>query len=54
MRKIIFVKNIFSDSLKENGVVEKQIIIIELDDDKNASLRNRIELGKYIRKVTKK
>ena len=52
--KSFLLKNIFSDYLKENGVAEKQIIIIELDDDKNASLRNPIELGKYIRKVTKK
>ncbi len=44
---------IFTDYLIENNVPEENIILIELDDDKNAHLRNPIELGKYVRSITK-
>ena len=50
--KSYLLKEIFSKYLKANGVSEKEILLIELDDDKNAYLRNPIELGKYIRNVT--
>lgn len=50
--KSYLLKEIFSKYLKDNGVSEKEILLIELDDDKNAYLRNPIELGKYIRNVT--
>lgn len=50
--KSYLLKEIFSKYLKANWVSEKEILLIELDDDKNAYLRNPIELGKYIRNVT--
>ncbi|MCQ2742904.1 MAG: ATP-binding protein [Bacilli bacterium] len=50
--KSFLLKDIFSKYLREHGVQEKEILMIELDDDKNASLRNPIELGKYVRRVT--
>ncbi len=49
----ILLKNLFSNYLIENGVKKEQIFIFELDDDKNAFLINPIELGKYIREITK-
>ena len=51
--KSYLLKNIFSDYLEKNNVNKNQIIVIELDDDKNAFLRNPLELGKYIRKSLK-
>ena len=51
--KSYLLKNIFSDYLEKNNVNKNQIIVIELDDDKNAFLRNPLELGKYIRKIAK-
>ncbi len=51
--KSYLLKNLFSNYLIENGVKKEQIFIFELDDDKNAFLRNPIELGKYIREITK-
>lgn len=50
--KSYLLKEIFLKYLKDNGVSEKEILLIELDDDKNAYLRNPIELGKCIRNVT--
>lgn len=47
--KSYLLEEIFSDYLKKNGVKEEEIILIKLDDDKNAFLRNPIELGKYVR-----
>ena len=51
--KSYLLTNIFSNYLKKEGIDEERIIIIDLDDDKNSSLRNPIELGKYIRNITK-
>ena len=51
--KSYLLHEIFTDYLIENNVPEENIILIELDDDKNAHLRNPIELGKYVRSITK-
>lgn len=50
--KSYLLKDIYSNYLKMIGVKEKEILLIELDDDKNAYLRNPIELGKYVRNMT--
>ncbi len=49
--KSYLLKNIYSSYLKQNGVKEEEILLIELDDDKNAKLRNPIELGEYVRNI---
>ena len=50
--KSFLLKDIYSSYLMQNGVKENEIILIDLDDDKNSRLRNPIELGNYVRKVT--
>ena len=52
MRKILS-KEVFVGYLKENGTPDSNILIIELDDDKNVMYRNPIELGKYVRSFCK-
>ena len=47
--KSYLLKEIFKKYLLQNGVSEDNIIIVELDDLKNAKYRNPIELDKYIR-----
>ena len=47
--KSYLLKEIFKKHLIETGVSENQIIIIDLDEIKNAKYRNPIELDKYIR-----
>ena len=47
--KSYLLKEIFKKHLIETGVSENQIIIIDLDELKNAKYRNPIELDKYIR-----
>lgn len=47
--KSYLLKEIFKKHLLETGVLEKNIIVIELDDLKNVKYRNPIELDKYIR-----
>jgi uncharacterized protein len=51
--KSYLLTNLYSNYLKEQGISEERILIIDLDDDKNSSLRNPIELGKHIRNITK-
>ena len=46
--KSYLLKEIFHKYLIENGVHEKNIISLELDDAKNANYRNPIELNKFI------
>lgn len=50
--KSVLLKDIYSSYLMQIGVKENEIILIDLDDDKNSRLRNPIELGNYVRKVT--
>lgn len=45
--------NIYKDYLKSVGVGDDCIICLALDDDENIRYRNPIELGKYIRSLTK-
>ena len=47
--KSYLLKEIFSKYLKDNGVSEKEILLIELDDDKNIMYRDPISLGEYVR-----
>lgn len=46
--KSYLLKEIFKKYLIENGVLEEQIIVLDLDEIKNAKFRNPIELYKYI------
>lgn len=48
--KSYLLKEIFYHYLVENGVAEDHIFLIELDDDKNANLRDPLVLGEYMRK----
>ena len=47
--KSYLMKEIYAQYLRKNGIEDEQILIIELDDDRNLQLRNPIELGKYVR-----
>lgn len=47
--KSYLLKEIYKNYLIENGVSEKNIIVISLDNLKNAKYKNPIELDKYIR-----
>ncbi len=52
--KSYLLKEIYKDYLINQGVKKNNIIIIELDEVKNAKYRNPIELDKYVRKLCKK
>ena len=47
--KSFLIKEIYANYLKESGIKEENILIIELDNDANVIYRNPIELGKYVR-----
>lgn len=47
--KSFLLKEIYVRYLRETGIKEEQILIIELDDDRNLQLRNPVELGKFVR-----
>ena len=47
--KSFLLKEIFTRYLRDTGISDEQILIIELDDDRNLRLRNPIELGKFVR-----
>ena len=49
--KSFLLKEIYRNYLLDSGVEEKNIIILELDDDINIKYRNPIELGQYIREL---
>ena len=51
--KSFLIKEIFVNYLKETGVNDNNILIIELDNDANIMYRNPIELGKYVRQFCK-
>lgn len=44
---------LFRKHLASIGVNDEQVIFIALDDDINVMLRNPLELGKYVRNLTK-
>ena len=47
--KSYLLKEIYAGYLLDNGISEDQILILELDDDRNLKYRNPLELGKYVR-----
>lgn len=47
--KSYLLKEIYAGYLLANGISEDQILILELDDDRNLKYRNPLELGKYVR-----
>lgn len=51
--KSYLLKEIYKKYLIESGINEKNIIVLELDDQKNSYYRDPIYLGEYIRKQCK-
>jgi len=51
--KSYLLKNIYYNYLLSVGVKQSNILIIELDDDLNRSLRNPLKLGEYVRNLTR-
>lgn len=49
--KSYLLKDIYKNHLLNNGVKKENIIILELDDDRNEKFRNPIELGKHVRSL---
>ena len=49
--KSYLLKELYRDYLKNDGVPVENIIILELDDYRNAFLRDPLELGSYIRNL---
>jgi uncharacterized protein len=49
--KSFLLKNLYKTYLLKSGVKESNIISVDLDDDKNADLRDPINLGNYVRKL---
>lgn len=47
--KSYLLKEIYKNYLLGNGIDEYSILVLELDDDKNANYRDPIELAKYVR-----
>ena len=47
--KSFLLKEIFVQWLHNTGITDENILIIELDDDRNIPYRNPIELGKFVR-----
>lgn len=47
--KSFLLEEIFKNYLIDNGIPQDDIIFLKLDDDKNASLRNPLTLGNYVR-----
>ena len=47
--KSYLLKEIYYQYLTGQGISDEQILLIELDDDRNLKYRNPIELGRYVR-----
>lgn len=47
--KSTLLKDLYSSYLKSNGINDDQILLIELDDDRNIKYRDPIELGNHVR-----
>lgn len=47
------LKEIYREYLVNSGFQEKNILIMELDDDRNSKYRDPIELGEYVREYCK-
>ena len=52
--KSYLLKNLYRDYLIENGVIEEQIITIELDLAKDIKYRNPLILSSYVREKVEK
>ena len=50
--KSYMLKNIFSRYLISNGVLQENILFIDLDNDENAELRDPLYLGEHVRKYS--
>ena len=48
--KSYLIKDIYLNYLKENGMSNDNMLVIELDDDRNIKYRDPIYLGEYVRK----
>ena len=51
--KSYLLKEIYKDYLLKDGVNKNQIIMLDLDEVKNAKYRNPFEMDAYIRNLTK-
>lgn len=51
--KSFLLTDIYISYLKEHGVTDENILVVELDDDKSAKYRNPVLLGDYVRKYCK-
>ena len=51
--KSYLLKEIYYQYLTGQGISDEQILLIELDDDRNLKYRNPIELGRYVRSYKK-
>lgn len=51
--KSYLLKEIYKSYLLSNGVKESDILVIELDDDKNLDLLNPLKLGSFVRERSK-
>jgi len=49
--KSYLLKEIFKQHLLESGVDEEHFVLVELDDNANAKLRNPIELSRFVREM---
>ena len=47
--KSYLLKNVFVSYLRDQGVSDEEILSIDLDDDRNAGLRNPVSLGETVR-----
>jgi predicted AAA+ superfamily ATPase len=51
--KSYLLKEIYKAYLLEQGVTEQQILLLELDDDRNIRYRDPLYLGEYVRTYSK-
>ncbi|WP_026498612.1 ATP-binding protein [Butyrivibrio sp. WCD2001] len=51
--KSFLLKEIYREYLINSGVQEKNILVMELDDDRNSKYRDPIALGEYVREYCK-
>ncbi|MGN1262136.1 MAG: AAA family ATPase, partial [Candidatus Enteromonas sp.] len=51
--KSYLLKDLFVSYLRNQGIADDEILTIDLDDDRNAGLRNPIALGEVVREWAK-
>ena len=49
--KSYLLKEIYREYLLSEGVIDDDIIVLELDDDRNSRYRDPLELGSYVREI---